>query len=380
MLATYSAPSPAAPASPSSNPLSIEGARQFSSNIPTSMPRAIFLDSGDVINDNKIRGPQWINMVGTFTPSTPLGGPGELWGIANGKLAHKMFTEGIWYELLQKWESHKVLDRLYNVLWVKECCQIVNDVILEAKQKKLEGSTTVLLPGTNGTKDYSEWPLVVPPEDEEDMILISVVIHLYCLAHAKADLPGAVEAIKTLKLDQGFEMYTCSGEQSTDLSLTFRTLGLGTIGDTMTKTLERIRKTVQDYKARYPDHATVDILGPDPKEPAVPVFTQIYGPDLVDAHKDSTRFYAEIFQNCGVDPREAIVVDDKEKMLSWAKVLGVRTVLISDVDRTGSEMLVSVPDPEDSSRTKMVPAVDHQLNSLSELPLLTAYWKKKLQG
>ncbi|KAG0038074.1 hypothetical protein BGZ82_001147 [Podila clonocystis] len=377
MFATFSSvPSSASTASP--RPPTIEDVRQFSSNVPNSMPRAIFLDSGDVINDNRLRGPQWMNMVGTFVPSSPLSGPGDLWGIANGNLAHKFFTEGLWYELLQKWESHKVLDRQYNLLWVKEGCQFVNDMILEAKQKRLEGWTTA--PGTNGTKDYSEWPLVVPPEDEEDTILISMVTHLYCLAHAKADLPGAVDAIKTLKLEQGFEMYTCSGEQSTDLTLTFRTLGLGTIGDTMAKTLKTIRKTVQDYKARYPDHAAVDILGPDPKEPLVPVFTQIYGPDLVDAHKDSTRFYAEIFRDCGIDPCVAIVVDDKEKMLSWAKVLGVRTVLISNVDRTGREMLVRVPDPEDSSRTKMVPAVDHQLNSLSELPLLTAYWKKKLQG
>ncbi|KAF9298511.1 hypothetical protein BGZ74_009354 [Mortierella antarctica] len=366
------------PASPSSRPPTIEDARQFSSNVPTSMPRVIFLDSGDVINDNKLRSPQWVNLVSNFVPTSPLRGPGELWGIANGKLAHKLFVEGLWYEVLQKCESHKVLDRMYNLLWVKEGCQFVNGLISEAKKKKLEGSATA--PGTNGTKDFSEWPLVVLPEDEEDIILISVMAHLYCLAHVKADLPGAVEAIKTLKLDQGFEMYTCSGEQSTDLTLTFRTLGLGTVGDAMTKTLEKVRKAVREYKARYPDHATVDILGPDPRGSPVPIFTQIYGPDLVDAHKDSTRFYAEIFRDCGVDPREAIVVDDKEKMLSWAKVLGVRTVLISDVDRTGREMLVRVPDPEDSSRTKMVPAVDHQLNSLSELPLLTAYWKRQLQG
>jgi len=340
------------------------------------MPRAIFLDSGDVINSNKLREPQWINMVGTFMPCTAIGGPGELWGIANGKLAHKLFTEGAWYDILQKWESHKVLNRLYNLLCVKECCQFVNDMILEAKQRKLEGA----LPGAVATKeDYSEWPLVVLPEDEEDVILISTAMHLYCLAHVKADLPGAVEAIKTLKQDQGFEMYTCSGEQSRDLTLTFRTLGLGTIGDTMTTTLEKIRKSVQDYATRYPDYSSIDILGPDPKEPPTPIFTQIYGPDLVDVHKDSTRFYAEIFRNCGVDPREAIVVDDKEKMLSWAKVLGVRTVLISSVDRTGRELLVCVPDPEDNSKTKMVPAVDHQLNSLAELPLLTAYWKKQLQ-
>ncbi|KAF9373877.1 hypothetical protein CPB97_000266 [Podila verticillata] len=377
MFATYSSvPSPATPGSPSLSHPTIEDARQFSSNVPTSMPLAIFLDSGDVINDNKLRGTQWINMVGTFMPSTAIGGPGELWGIANGKLAHKLFTEGVWYDLLKKWESHKVLDRLYNLLWVKESSKFVNDMILESRQRKLEGA----LPGAVATnEDYSAWPLVVLPEDDEDVILISVMVHLYCLAHAKADLPGAVEAIKRLKLDQGFEMYTCSGEQSTDLTLTFRTLGLGTVGDTMTKTLEKIRKSVQDYTARYPDHSSVDILGSDPKEPLAPIFTQIYGPDLVDAHKDSTRFYAEIFRDCGVDPREVIVVDDKEKMLSWAKVLGVRTVLISSVDRTGREMLVCVPDPDDNSKTKMVPAVDHQLNSLAELPLLTAYWKERLQ-
>ncbi|KFH72245.1 hypothetical protein MVEG_02536 [Podila verticillata NRRL 6337] len=365
MFATFSSvPPPTTPGSHSPSRPTIEDARQFSSNVPTSMPLAIFLDSGDVINDNKLRGPQWIDMIGTFVSSTPLGGPGELWGIANGKLVHKLHREGLWYDLLQKCESHKVLDRLNNLLWANECSQFVNGMILEARKKRLEGA----MPEAIVTKeDYSEWPLVVLPEDEEDVILISVMMHLYCLAHVKADLPGAVEAIKTLKQDQGFEMYTCSEHWVLEL-----------LGDTMTTTLEKIRKRVQDYATRYPDHATVDILGPNPKEP-VPVFTQIYGPDLVDAHKNSTRFYAEIFRDCGVDPREAIVVDDKEHMLSWAKVLGVRTVLISSVDRTGREMLVCVPDPEDNSKTKLVPAVDHQLNSLAELPLLTAYWKKQLQ-
>ncbi|KAF9430712.1 hypothetical protein BGZ94_004703 [Podila epigama] len=374
------------------------------------MPLAIFLDSGDVINDNKSRGPQWIRMVGEFMPSTIVGGPGLFWGRANGRLAAMLFKQGLWYDKLQKWDSHKLLDRYYNLFWIQESARLVNEQILEARerrqQRKNQSQNQDRSQDQNQTKDndqlerdiedeYADAPLVVLPESEETCMQIAKMAHIYCLSRAKADFPGAVQAIKALKHEQGFAMYMCSGEQSMDLTLTFRTLGLATVDDTTKRIMAQNREEVKAYMDAFSeliytkgkgngsqDDPLEYILGPDPNEPPSRVFTQIYGPDLVDVHKDSTKFYAAIFKHCGVDPRTAVVVDDKEKMLSWAKVLGVRTVLISTVDRTGNEMMIEVPDdskPDDKNAKMTVPVVDHQLSSLAELPLLTAYWRKHLE-
>ena len=48
----------------------------------------IFLDDGDVMNDNRLRGPQWQRLVGEFfTPR--LGGEPSAWAAANASIAEE---------------------------------------------------------------------------------------------------------------------------------------------------------------------------------------------------------------------------------------------------------------------------------------------------
>ena len=54
-------------------------------------------------------------------------------------------------------------------------------------------------------------------------------------------------------------------------------------------------------------------------------FDRLYGPDLVDTHKNGTHYYAAILAHAAVDPSAAIVVDDGESPRAWAAAAGLRT-------------------------------------------------------
>ena len=46
------------------------------------MPRVLFLDDGGVLNDNALRGPEWLRLIGGFMPAR-LGGTADQWARAN---------------------------------------------------------------------------------------------------------------------------------------------------------------------------------------------------------------------------------------------------------------------------------------------------------
>ena len=58
-------------------------------------------------------------------------------------------------------------------------------------------------------------------------------------------------------------------------------------------------------------------------------FDRLYGPDLLDTFMDGPRFYQRIFADAGVEPRDALVVDDNANAVGWAAEAGAKTVLIS---------------------------------------------------
>ncbi|KAG0057390.1 hypothetical protein BGZ83_010849 [Gryganskiella cystojenkinii] len=305
------------------------------------IPRAIFLDSGGVINCNDTRGPQWVHYLAEYMPTTVLKGPGHLWGRANAVIQKNLFVEQGFDQLMAQAKNFKDMDRIYCLYWIRTSVDLVNQYL----QEEEEANKEVL------------HKRIVLPESEEEQIQIAKVAWDYCTGRVKADYPGAVEAILTLKQQLGYELFTCSGEISTDLTLTFRTLGIRAIPE-LTAESEIENKL----------H---------------PIFTKLYGPDLINRQKNSTRFYELIFEDCGIPPKEALVVDDKESILAWAKVLGCITVQISTKDRTGKELMVNqelvVENKETGvleKKTVQVPAVDYQLNSLAELPALVAKWKR----
>ena len=58
-------------------------------------------------------------------------------------------------------------------------------------------------------------------------------------------------------------------------------------------------------------------------------FGILFGPDLVNAVKPAAAYYARAFVIAGVEPREALVVDDNPGHLRAARDVGARTVLVS---------------------------------------------------
>lgn len=60
-----------------------------------------------------------------------------------------------------------------------------------------------------------------------------------------------------------------------------------------------------------------------------------YGVDLLGTSKTGRRYYDRIIEDCGVDPRSAIVVDSHAEPLEWADAAGFRTVHVDRLN-TGS--------------------------------------------
>lgn len=53
---------------------------------------------------------------------------------------------------------------------------------------------------------------------------------------------------------------------------------------------------------------------------------QLFGPDLIDCAKEGPEFYARIFARTGVDPHEALIVDDHPAAIGWALQMGATVI------------------------------------------------------
>ncbi|KAG0255095.1 hypothetical protein DFQ27_006435 [Actinomortierella ambigua] len=201
---------------------------------------------------------------------------------------------------------------------------------------------------------------VTLPASVDDRVALAKALNDFCVGLVQADYPGARDAILRMRIDQQLAIYTCSNEVSSDLHATFQAIDLLTLPSS---------DDDDDDKGREGGRRGGRGKGGEP------VFTKLYGPDLVNQMKNGEAYYARIFEDCGVDPTHSIVVDDKELMLSWAKPLGVTTVQINK-KRSATPMLVPLKDAD--GRSRKVPAVDFHLESLAQLPDLLDAWKASL--
>ncbi len=67
-------------------------------------------------------------------------------------------------------------------------------------------------------------------------------------------------------------------------------------------------------------------------------FTRLYGPDLINTHKNSPNYYAHIFADAGVEPAHALVIDDSLATVQWARQAGARALLIGTDLRSLAEL------------------------------------------
>ncbi len=154
--------------------------------------------------------------------------------------------------------------------------------------------------------------LGLPTPPEEECLDLAYRALGWITRRIHAALPGAVEAIRLLHR-QGYALHTASGSCSLELAGSFEGLGV------------------------------------------LRCFGRLYGADLVNTFKEGPQYYAHLFADVGVQPEEALVVDDSTAALDWAARLGARTVLVS-----------ASPHPETGTTPR--------LESLAELPAFLQQW------
>ncbi len=140
----------------------------------------------------------------------------------------------------------------------------------------------------------------VPAPADDECYTLACQVSAPIPSRVRSAFPGVVEAIRTLH-QRGYALSTASGEPSTDLAGYLEGMG------------------VRDC------------------------FQHLYGPDLINTHKNGPVYYERIFADAGVDPAEALVVDDNLNPILWARQSGARAILIGDARSVGLEDIPCLP-------------------------------------
>jgi HAD superfamily hydrolase (TIGR01509 family) len=141
----------------------------------------IFLDDGGVMNDNRLRGPQWQRLVGDyFAPR--LGGTQEAWAEANRIVVERMLEPAAWQAYLQSASDYRSFYYQYQLDWLSGMCQLV----------------------------------AVPAPAEEECYRLACEATAAIIPQVRAAFPGAVDTIRLLHA-QGYRLYTASGAHSSEL-------------------------------------------------------------------------------------------------------------------------------------------------------------------
>jgi FMN phosphatase YigB (HAD superfamily) len=140
----------------------------------------IFLDDGDVINDNRLRAPQWQRLVGEFFVPR-LGGTGEAWARANVATVG-VADEAFWKRLRANKGTYTECHVQYELDWLRLMAQFVG---------------------------------VESPADDEECFALSHEASAYITRRVRAAFPGAIDAIR--ELGGRYVLRTASNEHSHDL-------------------------------------------------------------------------------------------------------------------------------------------------------------------
>ena len=144
----------------------------------------IFLDDGGVMNNNRLRGPQWRQLVGEFFPSR-LGGDATAWSEANWHTLRPVDER--FFTRLDTW--HEARDyaqelRTYDIDWLRSMCKEVG---------------------------------VEAPHSDEDYLALTQEATSFIMPRVRAAFPGALDAIRDLSSKNA--LYTASQGRSSDLAL-----------------------------------------------------------------------------------------------------------------------------------------------------------------
>ncbi len=142
----------------------------------------LFLDDGGVMNNNRLRGPQWQRLVAEFFVPR-LGGTPEAWAKANWIVMDTLLEPTAWRERLQSARDYHHFDRMYQLDWLKGMCAVVG----------------------------------IPAPSDEECYRLACQAAASITRRVHSAFPGAVDAIRALH-QRGYPLYTASAESSTDLA------------------------------------------------------------------------------------------------------------------------------------------------------------------
>ena len=153
------------------------------------MPRVLFLDDGGVLNDNALRGPEWLRLIGGFM-SPRLGGAPEQWARANAVVFPQVW--GDISKRLSGFATYTDFHRTYSVEWMRAMCARVG---------------------------------VEPPSDDA-AVALHAELTCYVWEWADTAFPGAADAVLALHR-AGYTLYTASGQASWELRVITKKMSIG---------------------------------------------------------------------------------------------------------------------------------------------------------
>lgn len=150
----------------------------------------ILLDDGGVMNDNRLRGPQWQRLAGEFL-APRLGGEAQAWAEANRVHMTGIFAPDNWRKRVRAAPDYASFERTYWYDWLSGMCQLVG----------------------------------IETPAEEACIELARQAEIYITCRVQSAFPGAIEAICELHT-QGYTLHTASGESSLNLHGYLQAMGM----------------------------------------------------------------------------------------------------------------------------------------------------------
>ena len=186
------------------------------------MELTIFLDDGGVMNDNRVRGAQWPDLLGEFLAPI-LGSTPEAWAEANRAVASSLWG-GLQAELRRDCRDFEDFQRRYDLAWLGGMCGHVG----------------------------------VEPPSEAEALHLTERANRHVTPRIRAALPGAIPAVADLRA-RGITLHTASGESSLELAGYLEGMGvLGHFGHLFGPDLVGYWKEGSAYYARIFASAGVD--------------------------------------------------------------------------------------------------------------------------
>jgi beta-phosphoglucomutase-like phosphatase (HAD superfamily) len=148
----------------------------------------LFLDDGGVLNDDGLRGPEWLRLIGEFMPPR-MGATAEQWATAN-----RVVFADVWRNLqgqLPAFASHQEFHRTYAVKWVNGMCDRLG--------------------------------ITAPAKDEA--VTLYNELSIYVSERANCAIAGAAEAVLSLNR-AGYAIHSASGTPSWELQATMTKMGI----------------------------------------------------------------------------------------------------------------------------------------------------------